>query len=119
VDVTDAASIHQLKEAISQTTSTLDQVIYSAGVLKGLGPVTAAGLDGLKENITVNLFGAYASAMEFFPFVERSTYAQKVLTFIGSSFGSVTTLKENFDMHNKIFGTTGVNVTATYDISKV
>jgi NAD(P)-dependent dehydrogenase (short-subunit alcohol dehydrogenase family) len=67
VDVTDAASIHQLKEAISQTTSTLDQVIYSAGVLKGLGPVTAAGLDGLKENITVNLFGAYASAMEFFP----------------------------------------------------
>jgi NAD(P)-dependent dehydrogenase (short-subunit alcohol dehydrogenase family) len=119
VDVADASSIHLLKETVSQTTSTLDQVIYSAGVLKGLGPLTAAGLDGLKENMTVNLFGAYASAMEFFPFVERSTYPKKVLTFIGSSFGSITTFKENFEMHNLIFGTTGVNMTAAYDISKV
>ncbi|KAJ5298017.1 hypothetical protein PENANT_c039G01097 [Penicillium antarcticum] len=118
VDVTDASSIKQLKEAVSQTTSTLDQVIYNAGVLKGLAPLTAVGLDGLKENLMVNLFGAYACAMEFLPFVERSTYAKKVLTFIGSSFGSITTYKENFDMHNMVFGTSGVNVTAAYDISK-
>ncbi|KAJ5761861.1 uncharacterized protein N7511_005243 [Penicillium nucicola] len=117
-DVTDASSIHQLQETISQKTSTLDQVIYNAGVLKGFGPLTASGLDGLKENISVNLFGAYASALEFFPFVQRSTYSNKVLTFIGSSFGSITTYKENFDLHNMAFGTSGVNVTASYDISK-
>jgi hypothetical protein len=42
-----------------------------------------------------------------------------VFVLVGSAFGSITTAKENFDFHNAAFGTTGINATAVYDISKV
>jgi NAD(P)-dependent dehydrogenase (short-subunit alcohol dehydrogenase family) len=111
--------IQNLAEVIEKLTSTLDQIIYNTGVLKGIGSLTSVGLDSLKDNISVNLFGAYSSAIAFVPFVQKSNYERKVFVFIGSSFGSVTTYKLNFDMHNQVFGTRGINATAAYDISKV
>lgn len=119
-DVTEPSSLQKLREAVSEITSSLDQVIFNAGVLEGQGPITSlTGLDGLKKNISVNLFGAQAIAAEFYPAIQRSEYSKKILVFIGSSFGSVTTVRENFEMHNQVFKTNGVNVTAAYDISKV
>jgi NAD(P)-dependent dehydrogenase (short-subunit alcohol dehydrogenase family) len=118
-DFTDSASVKALRSNVETFTSSLDQVIYNAGVLKGLAPITKAGLDPLRENLEVNLFGAYAAAIEFTPFVQRSNYPNKVFIIVGSNFGSLTTAKQNFDAHNAAFGTVGVNYTAAYDISKV
>jgi NAD(P)-dependent dehydrogenase (short-subunit alcohol dehydrogenase family) len=118
-DFTDEKSVQALKEAISAQTSSLDQVIYNAGVLVGWLAVTKVGLQALRQNIEVNVFGAYTAAAEFSPFVLRSHYPNRVFTLVGSNFGSITTAKENFDFHNVAFGTTGVNNSAVYDISKV
>ena len=74
---------------------------------------------GLKRNIEVNVYGAYSAAIAFSPFVQRSSYPNRVFVLLGSSFGSITTAKENFDFHNAAFATVGVNNTAVYDISKV
>jgi len=117
-DFTDEKSVQALKEAISAQTSSLDQVIYNAGVLVGWSAVTKVGLQALRQNIEVNVFGAYTAAAEFSPFVLRSHYPNRVFTLVGSNFGSITTAKENFDFHNVAFGTTGVNNSAVYDISK-
>jgi hypothetical protein len=89
------------------------------GYSRALVFITSAGINGLKENITVNLSGAYITAVEFIPFIEKSTYRNKILVLIGSNFGSITTVEENFEMRNQAFGTQGVNATASYNISKV
>ncbi|KAK9428363.1 hypothetical protein V1505DRAFT_388012 [Lipomyces doorenjongii] len=80
--------------------------------------VTKVGLETLKQNIDVNVYGAYTAAIAFSPFVQRSSYRNRVFVLLGSSFGSITTAKENFDFHNEAFGTVGINNTAVYDISK-
>ncbi|KAJ5811494.1 hypothetical protein N7474_007795 [Penicillium riverlandense] len=117
-DTTDPASIAKLKETISNSTSSLDQVIYNAGVLKGFAPITKADIGDFKQNMEVNVYGAHIATVAFFPFVMQSAYKNKVFAFIGSSFGSVNTAQRNFDMHSQAFGTPGANPTATYDISK-
>ncbi|KAK9242752.1 hypothetical protein V1506DRAFT_562652 [Lipomyces tetrasporus] len=117
-DFTDEKSVEQLREKIAARTSSLDQVIYNAGVLLGWAAVTKVGLETLKRNIDVNVYGAYTAAITFSPFVQRSSYHNRVFVLLGSSFGSITTAKENFDFHNDAFGTVGVNNTAAYDISK-
>ncbi|KAF3400099.1 hypothetical protein F1880_008345 [Penicillium rolfsii] len=117
-DTTDPASVAKLSETISKSTSSLDQVIYNAGVLKGFAPITKAKLDDFKVNIEVNVYGAHTAAVTFYPFVKESTYSNKVLAIIGSSFGSVTTAEANFEMHAQAFGTPGANCSALYDISK-
>jgi NAD(P)-dependent dehydrogenase (short-subunit alcohol dehydrogenase family) len=108
-----------LARAIAQLTPALDQVIYNAGVLIGWGPFTEVGVDALRENMNVNVFGAYVSTIEFAPFLAKSTFKNKVIVLVSSSFGSITTTKENFEMHSQAFGTPGFNPTAAYDISKV
>lgn len=118
-DVARPSSVAKLRETITQSTKTLDQVIYNAGVLKGFGSLTSAGLDPRKVNITVDLFGPYTTALEFIPFVRASEYSNKVMVLIGSSFGSITTAQEDFEQHGVWFGDKGVNATAAYDISKV
>lgn len=118
-DFTDEKSVQVLREKIAAQTSSLDQVIYNAGVFIGFSAITQVGLGALKENIEVNLYGAYTAAVEFSPFVLRSNYPNRVFVLVGSTFGSITTAKENFDFHNAAFGTSGINATAVYDISKV
>lgn len=118
-DLTDEKSVQALRDKLATHTASLDQVIYNAGVLFGWSPVTQVGLSALKQNIDVNILGAYTAGVEFSPFVLRSSYPNKVFVLVGSSFGSITTAKENFEFHNAAFGTTGVNNTAAYDISKV
>jgi NAD(P)-dependent dehydrogenase (short-subunit alcohol dehydrogenase family) len=118
-DTTDPASVAKLSETISKSSSSLDQVIYNAGVLKGFAPITKASVDDFKKNMEVNVYGAHTAAVAFYPFVQQSTYSNKVFAFIGSSFGSVTTAVSNFEMHSQAFGTPGANYTALYDISKV
>jgi NAD(P)-dependent dehydrogenase (short-subunit alcohol dehydrogenase family) len=118
-DTTDPASIAKLKETISNLTSCLDQVIYNAGVLKGFAPLTKADVGDFKQNMEVNVYGAHIVTVAFFPFVMQSVYKNRVFAFIGSSFGSVNTAQQNFDMHSQAFGTPGANPTAIYDISKV
>ncbi|KAK9319372.1 hypothetical protein V1517DRAFT_349146 [Lipomyces orientalis] len=117
-DVTNEKSVAELRDRIARRTSSLDQVIYNAGVLIGWAAVTKVGLEALKQSIEVNVYGAYTAATTFSPFVERSDYPNRVFVLLGSSFGSITTAKENFDFHNAAFGTEGVNNTAVYDISK-
>lgn len=118
-DTTDPASIAKLRETIGNSTASLDQVIYNAGVLKGFAPITKAAVDDLKQNMEVNVYGAHTATVAFYPFVMQSKYSNKVFAFIGSSFGSVTTAGSNFEMHSQAFGTPGANPTALYDISKV
>ncbi|KAB5576203.1 hypothetical protein GE09DRAFT_1215914 [Coniochaeta sp. 2T2.1] len=117
-DTTDTASVEKLKETISKSTSTLDQVIYNAGVLKGFAPISRAEIHHLKENMEVNVYGALIATVAFYPFVQRSANKNKVFVLVGSSFGSVNTATENFEMHSQAFGIPGTNPTALYDISK-
>ncbi|GIJ86477.1 hypothetical protein Asppvi_005366 [Aspergillus pseudoviridinutans] len=118
-DFTVEESVEILRQKIASMTSTLDQVIYVAGVFIGLTAVTQVGLAALKQNIEVNVYGAYSAAAAFSSFLLKSDYPNRVFVLFGSSFGSITTAKENFDFHNAAFGTTGINATAVYDISKV
>lgn len=75
-DSNDQSSLQKLASEISKSTNTLDIVIYNAGVLKGVGNVLQVGLDGLKENINTNLYGAHHIAVEFSPFLLRSKTAR-------------------------------------------
>jgi NAD(P)-dependent dehydrogenase (short-subunit alcohol dehydrogenase family) len=118
VDATDVTSVDKLRETIGKSTSALDQVIYNAGVLKGFSPLTRASIDDFKLNMEVNVYGAHIATIAFYPFVQQSTYKNKVFVLVGSSFGSVNTARENFDMHSNAFGIPGTNPTALYDISK-
>lgn len=118
-DFTDEGSVEALRQKIASMTPSLDQVLYVAGVLIGWKAVTQVGLAVLKQNIEVNVYGAYSAAAAFSPFLLKSDYPNKVFVLFGSTFGSITTAKENFDFHSAAFGMKGVNPTAVYDISKV
>jgi NAD(P)-dependent dehydrogenase (short-subunit alcohol dehydrogenase family) len=62
-DFTDEKSVEELREKIAAGTSSLDQVIYNAGVFLGWSAVTKVGLETLKRNIEVNVYGAYSAAI--------------------------------------------------------
>jgi NADP-dependent 3-hydroxy acid dehydrogenase YdfG len=51
-------------QEIRKNSLTLDIVLYNAGVLKGFGNILDVGIDGLKDNIDTNVYGAYYSAAE-------------------------------------------------------
>jgi NADP-dependent 3-hydroxy acid dehydrogenase YdfG len=62
-DFNDEKSVEELREKIAVRTSSLDQVIYNAGVFLGWSAVTKVGLETLKRNIEVNVYGAYSAAI--------------------------------------------------------
>jgi len=116
-DANDANSLHAAAVRIQELTNVLDVVIYNAGVLKGFGNILEVGIDGLKENIDTNLYGAYYAAVEFSPFIIRSEYTKKSLVFLSSDFGSFGFSDQLLALHQADFGVT-YDPTALYNISK-
>jgi NAD(P)-dependent dehydrogenase (short-subunit alcohol dehydrogenase family) len=117
-DVTSPASIKALAVEIKKQTNSLDQVIYNSGVLTGMGNILDVGLDGLKDNMETNVYGAYTASVEFAPFLLQSDYPKRSLVLVSSTFGSLSLSDELFDQHAKAFGTPDFHVFAMYDISK-
>jgi hypothetical protein len=93
-------------------------VIYNSGVLNGIGNLLEVGIQPLKENININVYGAYYAAIEFVPFLLKSKYERKTLALVSSSFASMTLSDEIAVAHEEIFGS-GFDGTAMYNISKV
>lgn len=118
-DTNDSKSLKLVTQEIKKTFSALDVVIYNAGVLNGFGNILEVGIDGLKDNISTNVYGAYFAAVEFTPLLLKSTYAKKSLVFLSSEYGSLGLSSKVFADHEKLFGVTGYDATAMYNISKV
>ncbi|KAE9364059.1 NAD(P)-binding protein [Stipitochalara longipes BDJ] len=117
----DANNINSLKivaAEIKKSFSALDTVIYNAGVLNGFGNILEVGIDGLKKNIDTNVYGAYYAAVEFAPLLLKSTYPKKSLVLLSSEYGSIALSSKVFTDHEKLFGVTGYDSTAMYNISK-
>lgn len=94
-------------------------MIYNAGVLSGWGSPLEAGIDGLKSNIETNVYGAYHTAVHFAPLLLKSSYKNKALVFLSSSFASLALADEILQSHAVTFGTVGYDPTALYNVSKV
>lgn len=118
-DAIDPDTIRNANEEIKKHTATLDLVIYNAGVSNGFGNLFETGIQGLKDNLDVNLYGAYHAAVAFAPLLLKSTYARKSLVFLSSTFGSLTLSTQVLAAHEKIQGAIGYDATALYNISKV
>jgi len=118
-DANDANSLHSAANKVKETIKSLDVVIYNAGVLKGFGNLLEVGIDGLKDNINTNVYGAYFAAVKFTPLLLKSQYAKKSLVLLSSEFGSLSLSDKVFADHEKGFGVSGYDVTAMYNISKV
>lgn len=104
---------------IKKTTSTLDHVIYNAGVLAGWGNLLEIGIEGLKTNMETNVYGAYYSAVVFSPLLLASSYSKKSLVLISSTFGSLALATQQFKTHEVMFASPGADPCAQYNISKV
>lgn len=118
-DAVDPKSMQLAVEEIKKTTDNLDIAIYNSGVSKGFGNLVDIGIQGLKDNFDVNVYGAYHAAVAFAPLLLKSTYVKKCLVFLTSTFGSLTLSTQILAVHEKIQGTTGYDATALYNISKV
>lgn len=118
-DATDPNSIKAAAAEISKQTDSLDHVIYTAGILKGVGRnILDVGIEPLKENLETNVFGAYYSAVEFTPFLRNSKFERKSLVLLSSNFGSMAQADVLFRHKSAGFGT-DFEPTAMYNISKV
>jgi NAD(P)-dependent dehydrogenase (short-subunit alcohol dehydrogenase family) len=118
-DAGDLNSLNFVAHEIEKSLQTLDIVIYNAGVLNGFGNILEVGIDGLKDNINTNLYGAYYAAAEFVPLLLKSKYAKKALVLLSSEYGSIALSSKVFADHEKLFSVTGYDSTAMYNISKV
>jgi NADP-dependent 3-hydroxy acid dehydrogenase YdfG len=118
-DAKDGHSIQHVAEKVSEFSYSVDHVIYNAGVLSGWGSLLEAGIDGLKDNMDINVYGAYYTALYFTPLLLKSKYEKKSLVFLSSNFASLTLADEIYASHVKLFGTPGHDPTALYNISKV
>jgi NAD(P)-dependent dehydrogenase (short-subunit alcohol dehydrogenase family) len=110
----DATNADSLKAAAEKITS-LDRIIYNAGVLAGWGNPLEVGFNALKQNIDTNLYGPYFTAVQFAPLLLKSTYKNKALVFLSSSFGSLGLADEIKASH----GVPGYDPSALYNVSKV
>ncbi|KIM95707.1 hypothetical protein OIDMADRAFT_59488 [Oidiodendron maius Zn] len=117
-DAVDPKSIEHVAEDIKKTNSALDLVIYNSGVSNGFGNLLDVGIQGLKDNFDVNVFGAYYAAVAFVPLLLKSTYTKKSLVLLSSTFGSLALSTQILAAHEKIQGATGYDATALYNISK-
>jgi NAD(P)-dependent dehydrogenase (short-subunit alcohol dehydrogenase family) len=97
----------------------LDLVIFNSGVLRGWGNLTEIGIEGLKENIDTNVYGAYYAAIEFSPLLLKSEFPKKSLVLMSSEFASFGLEEEIFKSHAAAFNTPDHDPTAMYNISKV
>jgi NAD(P)-dependent dehydrogenase (short-subunit alcohol dehydrogenase family) len=118
-DVTSSDSIKALAVRIKKQTSSLDVVIYNAGVLTSIGNILDVGVEGLKSNLDTNFYGAYLASVEFTPFLLNSDYSRRCLVLVSSSFGSLTLSDELYEQHAQALGTPDFHAFASYDISKV
>ncbi|KAF2415954.1 NAD(P)-binding protein [Tothia fuscella] len=114
----DMKSNEAAADEIKKTTGALDHVIYNAGVLGGWGNLLEIGIEGLKTNMETNVYGAYYAAVVFSPFLLASTYSKKSLVLMSSTFGSLALATEQFKTHEVLFGSTGADPCAQYNISK-
>lgn len=103
---------------IAQISDSLDIVIYNSGVLNGIGNILEVGIEPLKENVNINVYGTYYAAVEFVPLLLKSTYGGKTFAIISSSFGSMQLSDKIAAAHEKFFGP-GFDATAMYNVSKV
>jgi NAD(P)-dependent dehydrogenase (short-subunit alcohol dehydrogenase family) len=110
----DATNADSLNTAAEKITS-LDRIIYNAGVLSGWGNPLEVGISALKQNIDTNLYGAYFTAVHFAPLLLKSNYKHKALVFLSSSFGSLALADEIKASH----GVPEYDPSALYNISKV
>jgi len=117
-DVTSSDSIKALAVRIKKQTSSLDVVIYNAGVLTSIGNILDVGVEGLKSNLDTNFYGAYLASVEFTPFLLNSDYSRRCLVLVSSSFGSLTLSDELYEQHAQVLGTPDFHAFASYDISK-
>jgi NAD(P)-dependent dehydrogenase (short-subunit alcohol dehydrogenase family) len=118
-DAGDLNSLNSASQEIKQSSLSLDIVIYNAGVLNGFGNILEVGVDGLKDNINTNVYGAYYTATEFAPMLLKSKCAKKSLVLLSSEYGSIALSSKVFADHEKLFGVSGYDSTAMYNISKV
>ncbi len=122
-DAVDPKSVDRAAEEVKKTHSALDLVIYNSGVLKGFGNMFDVGIQPLKENIDVNVYGAYYTAAAFAPLLLKSTYDKRSLVFVTSTFGSLALslhiLAAHEELQNGVGMGSGFDATAMYNVSKV
>lgn len=118
-DVADPKSLSLAANHIGTKTSSLDFVIFNSGVLRGWGNLLEIGVEGLKENIDTNVYGAYYAAVEFSPLLLKSEFPKKALVLMSSEFASIELEEELFKSHAVLFNTPDHDPTAMYNISKV
>jgi NAD(P)-dependent dehydrogenase (short-subunit alcohol dehydrogenase family) len=122
-DAVDVKSFDLVTEEIKKTYSTLDLVIYNSGVSNGFGNILDAGVQSLKDNFDVNVYGAYHAAVAFTPLLLKSTYPKKSLVYLASTFGSFGLTLQVLAAHEQIQKSAGLgsgfDATAMYNVSKV
>lgn len=118
-DAKDGHSLQLAAEKVSETAKSVDHIIYNAGVLSGWGSILEAGINGLKENIDINVYGAYYASLHFTPLLLKSQYKKKSLVLVTSNFASLAMADEIYQAHTQLFGTHGYEPTALYNVSKV